>query len=333
MVKIGVNGFGRIARAVIRIAHYREDVEVVAVNSDRDPELLAHLLKYDSLYGELSEDVTPGKDYLMVGDNKINLLGDRNPENLNWDDYDVEVVIEATGKFRDRNDAQKHLGDKVKRVVISAPGKNEDLTVVMGVNEQNFDPDRHFVLSNASCTTNCLAPLVKVLDENFGVSKGMMTTVHSYTMDQQLLDGSHKDIRRARAANLSIIPTTTGAAKAVSKVLPHLEGRLDGMAFRVPTPTVSTVDLVANLNKNTSKEEINEAFREASQSKLKGILDYTDLPLVSADYTGNPHSTIIDGLSTGMVDDNMVKVIAWYDNEWGYSERTVDLCSYISQKS
>ncbi|OWZ83795.1 type I glyceraldehyde-3-phosphate dehydrogenase [Natranaerobius trueperi] len=329
VTKIGINGFGRIARAVLRIAYYREDIEVVAINSVRDPELLAHLLKYDSLYGPFEEEITAESNHLIVGNNKIGIIGDRDPEKLDWSSYNVEVVVEATGKFRTRDEAAKHLGGSVENVIITAPGKNVDNTIVMGVNHDSFDPKNDFVISNASCTTNCLAPVVKVLDEEFGIENALMTTVHSYTMDQMILDGTHKDPRRARAANMSIIPTSTGAARAVAEVLPHLKGKIDGMSFRVPTPTVSTVDLVATLKKDISIEEVNSAFSNAKDKSLKGILDYNEIPLVSADYKGSTYSAVVDGKSTMKVGESMVKVIAWYDNEWAYSVRVVDLCSHI----
>ncbi|UMZ72656.1 type I glyceraldehyde-3-phosphate dehydrogenase [Natranaerofaba carboxydovora] len=331
-IKVGVNGFGRIGRAVIKLLLDKEGVDLVAINSTRDPDLLCHLLKYDSLYGIWEKEVKPGEKAIYVDGKEIKILGERNPEKLEWDSLDIDVVVEATGQFRERDEASKHLGGSVKKVLITAPGKNEDLMIVMGVNEEDYDPNKHHVVSNASCTTNCVAPLVKVLNDQFGVKEAMMTTIHAYTNDQVLLDNSHKDKRRARAASMSIIPTTTGAAQAVSKVIPSLDGRIDGISFRVPTPTVSTVDLVATLEKDVSEEEINKAFDEAARTSMKGILDYNEEPLVSIDYTGNHHSAIVDADSTMKVGKEMAKVVAWYDNEWGYSVRVVDLIEYMADK-
>ncbi|RDI41070.1 type I glyceraldehyde-3-phosphate dehydrogenase [Falsibacillus pallidus] len=330
--KIGINGFGRIGRNVFRASLNNPDVEVVAVNDLTDANMLAHLLQYDTVHGKLSEKVTAEGDYLIVGDKKIKVLAERDPAQLGWGDLGVEVVVESTGRFTNRADAAKHLDAGAKKVIISAPASNEDITVVMGVNEDKYDAGSHHVISNASCTTNCLAPFAKVLNEKFGIKRGMMTTVHSYTNDQQILDLPHKDYRRSRAAAENIIPTTTGAAKAVSLVLPELKGKLNGMAMRVPTPNVSVVDLVAELDKNVTADEINAAFKEAAEGDLKGILAYSDEPLVSIDYNGNTASSTIDALSTMVLEDNMVKVLSWYDNETGYSNRVVDLVSYIAKQ-
>ncbi|MBO8176204.1 type I glyceraldehyde-3-phosphate dehydrogenase [Aeribacillus pallidus] len=331
-VKIGINGFGRIGRNVFRAALKNPNVEVVAVNDLTDANMLAHLLKYDSVHGKLEEEVSVDGEYLIVGGKKIKVLAERDPAQLGWGELGVEVVVESTGRFTKREDAAKHLEAGAKKVIISAPAKDEDITIVMGVNEDKYDPANHHVISNASCTTNCLAPFAKVLHEKFGIKRGMMTTVHAYTNDQQILDLPHKDYRRARAAGESIIPTTTGAAKAVALVLPELKGKLNGMAMRVPTPNVSVVDLVAELEKEVTAEEVNAALREAAEGELKGILAYSEEPLVSRDYNGNTASSTIDALSTMVIDNNMVKVVSWYDNETGYSNRVVDLVDYIAQK-
>ena len=330
--KIGINGFGRIGRAVFRIAMAHPELEVVAINDLTDSETLAHLLKYDSVHGRFdgSVEVSPGG--LRVNEKEIKVLAERDPAQLPWGELGVEIVAESTGRFTKKEDAEKHLQAGAKKVIISAPAKNEDLTVVMGVNDDQYDPGLHQVISNASCTTNCLAPVAKVLHQTFGVRRGLMTTVHSYTNDQQILDLPHKDLRRARAAGLSIIPTTTGAAKAVAKVLPELEGKLNGFSMRVPTPNVSVVDFVAELDRDVRVDEVNEAFRKQADTGLKGILGYTDEPLVSRDYNGDTHSSIVDGLSTMVQDGNMVKVVAWYDNEWGFSNRMVDLIHHIAKK-
>ncbi|GEN54364.1 type I glyceraldehyde-3-phosphate dehydrogenase [Halobacillus faecis] len=331
-VRIGINGFGRIGRNVFRAALNNNDVEVVAVNDLTDANMLAHLLQYDTVHGKLEQEVTTNGDNLIVGGNEIKVLSEKDPAQLGWGDLGVDIVIESTGRFTQRDDAKKHLDAGAKKVVISAPAKQEDLTVVMGVNEDQYDKDSHHVISNASCTTNCLAPYAKVLDEKFGLKRGMMTTVHSYTNDQQILDLPHKDYRRARAAAENIIPTTTGAAQAVAKVLPHLDGKLSGMAMRVPTSNVSIVDLVAELDKDVTAEEVNEALRAEAEGNLKGILGYSDEPLVSTDYNGNTHSSIIDGLSTLILENNMVKIVSWYDNETGYSNRCVDLAVYLKNQ-
>ncbi|MFM1654937.1 type I glyceraldehyde-3-phosphate dehydrogenase [Brevibacillus sp. B_LB10_24] len=332
MVKVGINGFGRIGRNVFRAALSNPNVEVVAVNDLTDAKTLAHLLKYDSVHGILDQTVEAGEGCLIVGGKEIKVLAERDPANLKWQDYDVEIVVESTGRFTKREDAAKHLEGGAKKVIISAPATNEDITIVMGVNEDKYDPAAHTVISNASCTTNCLAPFAKVLHEKFGIVRGLMTTVHSYTNDQQILDLPHKDLRRARAAAQNIIPTSTGAAKAVSLVLPELKGKLNGFSMRVPTPNVSVVDLVAELKTDVTVEEVNQALKEAAEGALSGIMAYSDEPLVSSDYNGNPASSTIDGLSTMVLEGNMVKVVSWYDNEWGYSNRVVDLCQYVAQR-
>jgi len=332
MLKVGINGFGRIGRNVFRAALKNPEIEVVAVNDLTDAKMLAHLLKYDSVHGTLDATVEATEGGMLVDGKLVKVLAERDPAQLPWKDLGVELVVESTGRFTNREDAAKHIQGGAKKVVISAPAKNEDITIVMGVNHDKYDPANHHVISNASCTTNCLAPFAKVLHENFGIKRGLMTTVHSYTNDQQILDLPHKDYRRARAAGVSIIPTTTGAAKAVSLVLPELKGKLNGFAMRVPTPNVSVVDLVAELDKETTAEEINAAMKKAAEGELKGILQYSDLPLVSVDYNHDPHSSSFDALSTMVMEGNMVKVLSWYDNEWGYSNRVVDLAAYIAKQ-
>jgi len=327
-IKVGINGFGRIGRNVFRAGLKEKEIDFVAVNDITDAKTLAHLLKYDSVHGKLPE-VKLEYDNILIGERKLKVLSERDPSNLPWKDLGVEVVIESTGIFRDREGTSKHLTAGAKKVVISAPAKGEDITIVIGVNEDRYIPKEHHIISNASCTTNCLAPVAKVLNDIFGIEKGVMTTIHSYTADQNLMDLPHKDLRRARAAALSMIPTTTGAARVTSLVIPELKGKLTGMAFRVPTPNVSVVDLAVVLRKKTSPEEINQSFKEASQSSLKGILDYTEEPLVSKDFNGNSYSSIVDGLSTLVIDGNLAKIIAWYDNEWAYSCRILDLIKYI----
>jgi glyceraldehyde 3-phosphate dehydrogenase len=331
-VKVGINGFGRIGRVVFRAALNNPNVEIVAVNDLTDANTLAHLLKYDSIHGKLSEDVKVDGDYLVVGPHRIKVIAERDPAQLGWGELGVEVVVESTGRFTKRSDAAKHLEAGAKKVIISAPASDEDITVVMGVNHEKYDAANHHVISNASCTTNCLAPFAKVLNDNFGIKRGMMTTVHSYTNDQQILDLPHKDLRRARAAAENIIPTSTGAAKAVSLVLPELKGKLNGGAMRVPTPNVSLVDLVVELEKDVTVDEINSALKAAAEGDLKGILAYSEEPLVSGDYNGNPASSTIDALSTMVMEGSMAKVISWYDNETGYSHRVVDLVEYIAKK-
>ena len=331
-VKLGINGFGRIGRNVFRAALKNPEVEIVAVNDLTDAKMLAHLLQYDSVHGTLEEKVTVDGDYLVVGGHRVKVLAERDPAQLGWGDLGVDIVVESTGRFTKRADAAKHIEAGAKKVIISAPASDEDITIVMGVNEDKYDAANHDVISNASCTTNCLAPFAKVLNDKFGIKRGMMTTVHSYTNDQQILDLPHKDYRRARAAAESMIPTTTGAAKAVALVLPELKGKLNGMAMRVPTPNVSVVDLVAELEKEVTAEEVNGALKAAAEGELKGILEYSELPLVSRDYNGTTQSSTIDGLSTMVMDGNMVKVLSWYDNETGYSNRVVDLAAYIAKK-
>ncbi|KEQ22048.1 type I glyceraldehyde-3-phosphate dehydrogenase [Paenibacillus tyrfis] len=332
MVKVGINGFGRIGRNVFRAALGNPEVEIVAINDLTDVKTLAHLLKYDTTHGRLNATVEATEGALIVNGKTIKVFAERNPENLPWAANGVEIVIESTGIFTAKEKAELHLKGGAKKVIISAPATNEDITVVMGVNEDKYDPAQHTIISNASCTTNCLAPFAKVINDKFGIVKGMMTTVHSYTNDQQVLDLPHKDLRRARAAAENIIPSTTGAAKAVSLVLPELKGKLNGMAMRVPTPNVSVTDLVVELSKNVTVDEVNSALKEAANGPLKGILNYSEEPLVSSDYNGDPASSTIDALSTMVVGDNMVKVVSWYDNEWGYSNRVVDLVSFIAKK-
>ena len=332
MVKVGINGFGRIGRNVFRAALNNPNVEIVAINDLTDTKTLAHLLKYDTTHGTLNATVEAKEGTIVVNGKEVKVFSERDPAALPWGEYGVEIVVESTGRFTDKEKASAHLQGGAKKVIISAPATNEDITIVMGVNEDKYDPKAHTVISNASCTTNCLAPFAKVLHEKFGIVKGMMTTVHSYTNDQQVLDLPHKDLRRARAAAENIIPSTTGAAKAVALVLPELKGKLNGMSMRVPTPNVSVTDLVAELKVNVTVEEVNAALKEAAEGPLKGILAYSEEPLVSSDYKGNPHSSIIDALSTMVVEGNLVKVVSWYDNEWGYSNRVVDLAIYIASK-
>ena len=332
MTKVGINGFGRIGREVFRVAFTNPEVEIVAVNDLTDAETLAHLLKYDSVHGTFPHEVTVDGDYIVVDGKKVKVLAQTDPAKLPWGELGVEIVVESTGRFTEGPKAAAHIEAGAKKVIISAPAKQEDITIVMGVNEDKYDPAKHNIISNASCTTNCLAPFTKVLMEKFGIESGLMTTVHSYTNDQRILDLPHKDLRRARAAACSIIPTTTGAAKAVALVLPELKGKLNGFAMRVPTPNVSITDLTVLLQKDTTAEEINTALKEAAEGKLKGILGYNELPLVSRDYNGCPLSSIVDGLSTMMVGPRMAKVVSWYDNEWGYSNRVVDLACYIAAK-
>ncbi len=327
-IRVAINGFGRIGRNFFRAAFDDEKIEIVAINDITDAATLAHLLKYDSVHGKYGKEVKAEGDSIVVNGKQIKVLSEKDPANLPWKELEVDVVIESTGLFRDREKASKHLDAGAKWVVISAPAKNPDITVVIGVNHQQLDPQKHKIISNASCTTNCLAPVAKVLHERFGIVKGFMTTVHAYTNDQRILDLPHKDLRRARAAAVSIIPTTTGAAVAVGEVLPELKGKLDGMAMRVPTANVSVVDLVAELEKSTTVEEVNNALKEAAEGELKGILGYCEEPLVSIDYNGDPRSSIVDALSTKVI-GNLVNVVSWYDNEWGYSCRLRDLVKLI----
>ncbi len=332
MVKVGINGFGRIGRNVFRAALNNPELEIVAVNDLTDVKTLAHLLKYDTTHGILDATVEVGEGSIIVNGRAVKVFAERDPGNLPWSSVGAEIVIESTGIFTSKEKASLHLKGGAKKVIISAPATDEDITIVLGVNEDKYDASQHTIISNASCTTNCLAPFAKVLNDKFGIVKGMMTTIHSYTNDQSVLDVPHKDLRRARAAAENIIPSSTGAAKAVSLVLPELKGLLNGMAIRVPTPNVSVTDLVAELKVNVTVDQVNAAFKEASEGALKGILNYSDEPLVSSDYNGDPASSTIDALSTMVVGDNMVKVISWYDNEWGYSNRVVDLVSFIAKK-
>jgi glyceraldehyde 3-phosphate dehydrogenase len=328
--KVGINGFGRIGRNFLRASYKDPDIEIVAANDIADAKTLAHLLKYDSVLGILDADIKATEKAIIVNGKELKVLAEKDPGNLPWKDLGVSVVIESTGLFRKRQDALKHIEQGgAEKVIISAPATEPDVTLVLGVNEETYDPANHNIISNASCTTNCLAPVVKVLHDEFGVEKGFMTTIHAYTSDQRLLDAPHKDLRRARAAAVSQIPTTTGAAKAVGLVIPELQGKIDGIAIRVPTANVSVVDLVALLKKNATAEQANAAFKKAAEGSLKGILQFTEEPLVSVDFMANPHSAIVDGDYTRIIDDNMVKVLAWYDNEWGYSCRVRDLIKYM----
>jgi glyceraldehyde 3-phosphate dehydrogenase len=334
-VRIGINGFGRIGRQVYKAIHdlHPDKLDVVAVNDLTDAKTNAHLLKYDSTYGAFPGDITASDEEIRVNGSSIKVIAQRDPAAIPWKDLGVDLVIESTGIFTDATKARAHIdGGGAKKVIISAPAKNEDLTVVIGVNEDKYDPKQHHVLSNASCTTNCIAPVVKVMHDSFGVDKGFMTTIHAYTNDQVILDTVHKDLRRARSAGLNIIPTTTGAAKAVTLVMPEMKGRLDGMAFRVPTPTVSVCDFVATVEKPVTVEAVNEAFRDASSEQLRGILGYCDEPLVSSDFRGDVRSSIFDSLSTMVMGGNLVKAVAWYDNEWGYACRVSDLCAMMVDK-
>jgi glyceraldehyde 3-phosphate dehydrogenase len=331
-IKVGINGFGRIGRNIMRAAMGDANFDFVAVNDLTNAETLAHLLKYDSILGNLKADISAKGDRISVNKDEFQVLSIKDPAQLPWKDLGVDVVFESTGLFTKRDDAAKHIAAGAKKVVITAPAKSPDVSLVLGVNPEAYDAKNHHIISNASCTTNCLAPVAKVLHDTFGIRKGWMTTVHSYTNDQQLLDLPHKDLRRARAAALSIIPTTTGAALAVGEVLPQLKGRLDGISMRVPTPNVSCIDLAVIVDKKTSRDEVNAAFRAASEGPLKGIMQYTEVPLVSIDYRGNPHSAIVDAPYTNVMDSDFVKILAWYDNEWGYSSRCVDLLRFLVEK-
>jgi len=334
VTRVAINGFGRIGRNFLRcwLGRQNSQLEVVAINDTSDPKTNAHLLKYDSMLGKLDADISADDNTITANGHTIKCTSDRNPLNLPWSAWDVDLVIESTGVFVSKEGASKHLEAGAKKVLITAPGKGEDGTFVMGVNHQDYDHNRHHIISNASCTTNCLAPVAKVLHETFGIIKGTMTTTHSYTGDQRLLDASHRDVRRARAAALNIVPTTTGAAKAVALVLPELKGKLNGIALRVPTPNVSIVDLVVQVEKPTIVEQVNEALKAASEGSLKGILGYSELELVSCDYRGTDESSIVDSFLTMVMGGDMVKVIAWYDNEWGYSQRVVDLAELVAQR-
>ena len=331
-VKVGINGFGRIGRNIFRSSLGDSDIDFVAVNDLTDTRTLAHLLKYDSVLGNLEHQITSTENGISVEGEEFRVFSQRDPAAIDWESVGAEIVIESTGLFTKAEDAKKHLRGSVKKVIISAPAKNEDITIVLGVNEENYDPAAHHVISNASCTTNCLAPVAKVVHERFGIRSAQMTTIHSYTNDQQLLDLPHKDLRRARAAGLSMIPTSTGAAKAVALVLPELKGKFDGISVRVPTPNVSLVDVVMELEKETTAEEVNRAFKDAANEELRGILDFSEEPLVSVDYKRNPNSSIVDAEYTKVVGGTMLKVLSWYDNEWGYSCRVRDLIKYIASK-
>ena len=333
-IRVGINGFGRIGRQSLKaiLDRYSDDLDVVAINDLTDTKTNAHLLKYDSTYGHFPGEVEARENSLIVNGHKLQVIAQKDPAQIPWADLGVQIVIESTGFFTDAAKAAAHLQAGAKKVIISAPAKGEDLTIVLGVNDQMYDPEKHNIISNASCTTNCLAPTAKVLNDTFGIERGLMNTIHSYTNDQRILDQVHKDLRRARAAAASIIPTTTGAARALALVIPELKGRFDGMSLRVPTMTVSVVDFVITTRKEASVEAVNNAFKKAATGSLKGILDYTEEPLVSMDFRGDAHSSIVDGLSTMVLGGNMVKVIAWYDNEWGYSNRVADLTHFIAQR-
>ncbi len=328
-VKIAINGFGRIGRLVFRAGYKSKDVEFVAINDLADAKTLAHLLKYDSVHGIMNAEFKVKDNAIIVGGKEVKTFTEREPEKLPWKDLGVDVVLESTGKFTDRAGAERHLKAGAKKIVISAPAKSPDVTVVFGVNQEIYDKNKHNIISMGSCTTNCLAPIVKILQREFGIEYGLMTTIHAYTNDQVVLDEPHKDLRRARAAALSMIPTTTGAAKAISEVMPEMKGKLDGLAIRVPTPNVSIVDFVATLSKSTNKDEVNAKFREYAQGAMKGILTYSDEELVSRDFNGNPHSSIVDLPNTAVIGGKMVKILSWYDNEWGFSNRMLELLSFI----
>ncbi len=331
-IKVGINGFGRIGRNVLRSAIGSKDIDFVAVNDLTDTKTLAHLLKYDSILGNLEQEISADENSITVGGDKFRVFAERDPAKIPWGEFGCEIVIESTGHFTDRDKAAAHLRDSVKKVIISAPAKNEDITIVMGVNENSYDPAKHHVISNASCTTNCLAPVAKVIHEKFGIVKALMTTIHSYTNDQVILDFPHKDLRRARAGALSMIPTSTGAAKAIALVLPELKGKFDGISVRVPTPNVSLVDVVIDVEKVTTSEEVNAVLKAAAEGELKGILQFETAPLVSSDFKKNPNSSIVDAENTKVIGGNMVKILAWYDNEWGYSSRVVDLVKFLAAK-
>ncbi|MBF6614423.1 MAG: type I glyceraldehyde-3-phosphate dehydrogenase [Chloroflexi bacterium] len=334
VMKVGINGFGRIGRQVFKALrdYYPDEIQVVGVNDLTDNSTLAHLLMYDSNYGPFDGDVSATEDAIIVDGEEIKAFKERDPARLPWGELDAEIVVESTGVFTDAEKAKAHLQAGAKKVIITAPAKGEDITIVMGVNQERYDPREHTIVSNASCTTNCLAPVAKVILDRFGIAKGLMTTIHSYTNDQVILDYPHKDLRRARAAALNIIPTTTGAARALALVIPELKGKFDGFSLRVPTPTVSIIDFVAQIDKAATAQEVNGALIEASENELVDILDYTEEPLVSMDFKGDPHSSIVDGLSTMVIGDNLIKVIAWYDNEWGYACRVADLTNFMAEK-
>ncbi|MBD1837700.1 type I glyceraldehyde-3-phosphate dehydrogenase [Coleofasciculus sp. FACHB-64] len=334
MIRVAINGFGRIGRNFMRCWLGRENshIEVVAINDTSDPRTNSHLLKYDSMLGKFNADISYDDNSITVNGKTVKCTSDRNPENLPWKDWDIDLIIESTGVFTSKEGASKHIKAGAKKVLITAPGKNDDGTFVVGVNDKDYDHDKHVVISNASCTTNCLAPVAKVLHENFGIIKGTMTTTHSYTGDQRLLDASHRDLRRARAAALNIVPTSTGAAKAVALVLPELKGKLNGIALRVPTPNVSVVDLVIQVEKQTFADEVNQALKAAAEGPMQGVLEYNELELVSSDYRGTDASSIVDASLTMVMGGDLVKVVSWYDNEWGYSQRVVDLAELVGQK-
>lgn len=332
MVKVAINGFGRIGRQVLRQGIAQGNMDFVAINDLTDPKTLAHLLKYDSVHGIFEGTVEVKENKLIVNGDEITIYAEKDPAKLPWKDLNVDIVVESTGLFTDAEKAKAHINAGAKKVIISAPAKNEDITIVLGVNDEDYDNSKHHIISNASCTTNCLAPLVKVLNDKFGLVSGLMTTVHSYTNDQKILDLPHSDLRRARAAAMSIIPTTTGAAKAVALVIPEMKGKLTGFALRVPTPDVSIVDFVANLEEDVTVEQINQAMRDAANGRMKGILEVSDEPLVSTDYIGNPASSTLDSELTMVIEKRLVKVVAWYDNEWGYSSRVVDLIKFMTEK-
>jgi glyceraldehyde 3-phosphate dehydrogenase len=331
-VKVGINGFGRIGRNVVRAGLHHPDIEFVAVNDLTDTKTLAHLFKYDSVLGTLPENVTFDDESISAAGKKMKVFAVKDPAQLDWNSVGAQIVIESTGKFTDAKEACKHIRGSVKKVIISAPAKNEDVTLVLGVNDKMYDAAKHNIVSNASCTTNCLAPVVKVIYDKFGIQRGSMTTIHAYTNDQHVLDFPHKDLRRARAAALNMIPTSTGAAKAIGLVMPQLKGKLDGYAMRVPTPDVSVVDLVAVTDRPATAQEVNAALKQAAEGELKGILAYTEDPVVSTDMLHNPHSSIVDAEMTKVIDGNLLKVVAWYDNEWGYSCRVVDLVEFLAKK-
>ncbi|MCY7348813.1 MAG: type I glyceraldehyde-3-phosphate dehydrogenase [Pyrinomonadaceae bacterium] len=331
-IKVGINGFGRIGRNVMRTALGGGEIDFVAVNDLTDTKTLAHLLKYDSVMGNLDHEISADGDTIKIGADSFKVFSEKDPEKIDWNSVGAEIVIEATGRFTNAEDAKKHLGGSVKKVIISAPAKGEDVTIVLGVNDEMYDAANHHIISNASCTTNCLAPVAKVIHEKFGIKYALMNTIHSYTNDQQLLDLPHKDLRRARAAGLSMIPTSTGAAKAVALVIPELKGRFEGISVRVPTPNVSLVDVVINVEKETSTEEVNQVLKNAANEELKGILAFSEEPLVSIDFRGNPHSSIVDAENTKVIGGTMIKILSWYDNEWGYSCRVRDLVKFIADK-
>ncbi len=332
VTKIGINGFGRIGRSCLRASLQQEDIEVVAINGTTPPPSLAHLLKYDSVHGTLPNTIETTDHELIIDGRPVKVLSDRNPANLPWKELDVDIVLESTGKFNTREAASVHLAGGAKTVIVTAPCEDADATIVLGVNESTYEPGKHLIISNASCTTNCLAPVAKVLNDSFGIECGFMTTIHAFTSDQRNLDNSHKDLRRARSSSQSIVPTTTGAAKAIGTVIPDLKGKLDGLSVRVPVPNVSLIDLVVQVKKDVSIDTVNNALKKAAEGQLSGIMDYCDKPLVSIDFNNNEHSAIVDALSTNVINNRTVKVLAWYDNEWAYSCRIIELAAYISKK-